>query len=51
LQQRLDNPMSEDGKDTDRVNFSRSHDVCIMSIDGTWRRDCKLNPSRRVTRA
>ena len=35
--------MSEDGKDTDRVNFSRSHDVCIMSIDGTWRRDCKLN--------
>jgi len=27
----------------DRVNFARGHDVCIMAIDGTWRRDCKLN--------
>jgi hypothetical protein len=35
--------MSEDSKGLDRVNFSRGYDVCIMAIDGTWRRDCKLN--------
>jgi hypothetical protein len=35
--------MSDDTKGLDRVNFSRGHDVCIMAIDGTWRRDCKLN--------
>jgi hypothetical protein len=35
--------MSDDSKGSDRVNFSRGHDVCIMAIDGTWRRDCKLN--------
>ena len=23
--------------------FSRGYDVCIMAIDGTWRRDCQLN--------
>src|ERR1700755_3714108 len=34
--------MSEQGKHLDRVNFSRGHDVCIMAIDGTWRRDCQL---------
>ena len=35
--------MSEQGNHPDRVNFSRGHDVCIMAIDGTWRRDCQLN--------
>jgi hypothetical protein len=35
--------MSEDGKGADRVTFSRGYDVCIMAIDGTWRRDCQLN--------
>ena len=27
----------------DRVTFSRGYEVCIMAIDGTWRRDCQLN--------
>jgi len=35
--------MSEDGQGADRVTFSRGYDVCIMAIDGTWRRDCQLN--------
>jgi hypothetical protein len=35
--------MSDDTKASDRVNFSRGYDVRIMAIDGTWRRDCKLN--------
>src|SRR5579871_1369403 len=35
--------MSDDSKGADRVSFSRGYDVCIMGIDGTWRRDCKLN--------
>src|ERR1700740_2835104 len=26
----------------ERVTFSRGYDVCIMAIDGTWRRDCQL---------
>jgi hypothetical protein len=33
--------MADDGKAV--VTFSRGHDVCIMAIDGTWRRDCQLN--------
>lgn len=35
--------MSEEGKGVDRVTFTRGYDVCIMAIDGTWRRDCQLN--------
>ena len=35
--------MSEESKGADRVTFSRGYDVCIMAIDGTWRRDCQLN--------
>src|SRR5215469_2597549 len=35
--------MAEDGRGRDRVTFSRGYDVCIMAIDGTWRRDCQLN--------
>ena len=35
--------MTEVGKGTDRVTFSRGYGVCIMGIDGTWRRDCLLN--------
>ena len=35
--------MAEDSKGPDRVTFSRGYDVCIMAIDGTWRRDCQLN--------
>ena len=34
--------MAEDSKGADRVTFSRGYDVCIMAIDGTWRRDCQL---------
>ena len=34
--------MSEDKKIPDRVTFGRGYDVCIMAIDGTWRRDCVL---------
>lgn len=25
------------------MTFSRGYGVCIMGIDGTWRRDCLLN--------
>ncbi|QPF85191.1 PilZ domain-containing protein [Bradyrhizobium genosp. L] len=36
--------MTEDGgRLVERVTFSRGFDVCIMAIDGTWRRDCVLN--------
>jgi len=35
--------MAEDNKGAERVTFSRGYDVCIMAIDGTWRRDCQLN--------
>ena len=35
--------MSDDARAPERVTFSRGYGVCIMSIDGTWRRDCLLN--------
>jgi hypothetical protein len=35
--------MSDESKVLDRVTFSRGYDVCIMAIDGTWRRGCQLN--------
>ena len=35
--------MADDNKGPDRVTFSRGYGVCIMGIDGTWRRDCMLN--------
>jgi len=35
--------MAEENKGTERVTFSRGYDVCIMAIDGTWRRGCVLN--------
>ena len=35
--------MSEGSKGPERVTFSRGYGVCIMGIDGTWRRDCMLN--------
>jgi hypothetical protein len=35
--------MSVDSKGNERVTFSRGYEVCIMAIDGTWRRDCRLN--------
>ena len=34
--------MAEEKKALGRVTFGRRHDVCIMAIDGTWRRDCLL---------
>ena len=34
--------MTEENRGTERVTFSRGYDVCIMAIDGTWRRDCVL---------
>jgi hypothetical protein len=35
--------MSEEKKMLERVTFGRGYDVCIMGIDGTWRRECQLN--------
>ncbi len=35
--------MTDDFKGPERVTFSRGYGVCIMGIDGTWRRDCLLN--------
>ena len=35
--------MTDENKGLDRVTFSRGYGVCIMGIDGTWRRDCLLN--------
>jgi hypothetical protein len=35
--------MTDENKGPDRVTFSRGYGVCIMGIDGTWRRDCLLN--------
>ncbi|MFY9952947.1 PilZ domain-containing protein [Bradyrhizobium sp.] len=35
--------MAENGKSVERVTFSRSYDVCMMAIDGTWRRNCQLS--------
>jgi hypothetical protein len=34
--------MAEDKKTVDRVTFGRGYGVCIMAIDGTWRRECVL---------
>jgi hypothetical protein len=34
--------MADDVKGPERVTFSRGYGVCIMGIDGTWRRDCLL---------
>jgi hypothetical protein len=35
--------MGEEKKIPDRVTLGRGHEVCIMGIDGTWRRDGLLN--------
>ncbi|MEA2756286.1 MAG: hypothetical protein QOJ54_2575 [Aliidongia sp.] len=35
--------MTDESKGPERVTFSRGYGVCIMGIDGTWRRDCLLN--------
>ena len=35
--------MTENAKGPERVTFSRGYGVCIMGIDGTWRRDCVLS--------
>jgi hypothetical protein len=35
--------MTENGKSVERVTFSRGCDVCMMAIDGTWRRNCQLS--------
>src|SRR6202011_3666502 len=35
--------MTGDTKGPERVTFSRGYGVCIMAIDGTWRRDCLLS--------
>src|SRR5947207_14884178 len=34
--------MAEHAKGPERVPVSRGYGVCIMGIDGTWRRDCLL---------
>ena len=35
--------MAEEHKGAERVTFTRGYEVCIMGIDGTWRRNCVLN--------
>ena len=35
--------MTADRRAPERVTFSRGYGVCIMGIDGTWRRNCVLN--------
>jgi hypothetical protein len=35
--------MAEENRGVERVSFSRGYNVCIMAIDGTWRRNCVLN--------
>jgi hypothetical protein len=35
--------MRDEVKGPERVTFSRGYGVCIMGIDGTWRRNCLLN--------
>ena len=35
--------MADENKGQERVTFSRGYGVCIMGIDGKWRRDCMLN--------
>src|SRR5690349_9699741 len=35
--------MKETSRAAERVTFSRGYEVCIMAIDGTWRRNCVLN--------
>jgi hypothetical protein len=35
--------MTDDAKRRERVTFGRGYGVCIMGIDGTWRRDCLLS--------
>jgi hypothetical protein len=35
--------VTDDVKRPERATFSRGYGVCIMGIDGTWRRDCLLN--------
>lgn len=35
--------MSDNASAPERVTFSRGYGVCIMGIDGTWRRDCLLS--------
>jgi hypothetical protein len=34
--------MTDEGRNSERVAFSRGYGVCIMGIDGTWRRNCLL---------
>jgi hypothetical protein len=35
-------PATMSEENNPRVTFGRGYDVCIMGIDGTWRRDCLL---------
>src|SRR6195256_5494789 len=35
--------MADENKAPERVACGRGYGVCIMGIDGTWRRDCLLN--------
>ncbi len=35
--------MTDEAKGAERIAFSRGYNVCLMAIDGTWRRDCLLN--------
>lgn len=40
--------MIGESKGIARVAFARGYDVCIMGIDGTWRRNCLLNAISKV---
>lgn len=34
--------MGKELRKSQRVDFERGVDVCIMGIDGTWRRECSM---------
>jgi hypothetical protein len=35
--------MAYGDRKSERIEFGRGIDVYLMGIDGTWRRDCKIN--------
>ena len=41
--------MTDESKAASSVVFARGYEVCIMGIDGTWRRDCLLNTISEAT--
>ena len=42
--------MAYGDRKNDRVQFERTIPVCMMAIDGTWRRECEMIPCHRLVR-